>query len=80
MKIYGIEICEKDNTIGFRDKTIWTEWFESEESRNKSYQNLTTNKQDSLSDMLVEIDTSNSPYIDGHEVITKTYTKIEKYK
>jgi len=78
MKKYGIEIYEKDNNIGGKSRSTWTEWFDSEEERNKEYQVYTTQRASSPRDMLVEIKIASSPYIDGDKKLTRTYVKIEK--
>lgn len=78
MKKYGIEIYEKDNTIGGKSRSTWTEWFDSEEQRDNEYQFYTTKRTSSPSDMLIEMEIASSPYIDGDEATTRTYTKIEE--
>lgn len=78
MKKYGIEIYEKDNTIGFKSKSVWTEWYESEEERDSAYRIYTTKRRSSPKDMLIEMEIANSPYIDGDETITRRYTKVEE--
>ncbi|CNC18022.1 hypothetical protein B7R74_19400 [Yersinia pseudotuberculosis] len=78
MKKYGIHIDERDNTIGFRDHSTWEEWFDTEIERDEKYSIYTQNTALDLRDMMIEQDIANSPYIDGDEVITRTYSKIEK--
>lgn len=78
IKKYGIEIYEKDNAVGGESRSIWTEWFDNEEERDKEFQFHTTAKTSSPKDMLIEKEIASSPYVGGNEEVTRTYTKIEK--
>ena len=78
MKKFGINIYEKDNTIGFKDRSEWTVWYDSEEDRDEAYVSYTRVRRRSPKDELIEMEIANSPYIDGSETITRTYTKVEE--
>ncbi|MGM0175666.1 hypothetical protein [Enterococcus sp. DIV0800] len=78
-KNYGIEIYEKDNTIGSRDRTTWTEWYETESERDEAYRKYNNlRKSNDPSEIMIANEIANNPYIDGDEVVTRTYTKINK--
>ena len=77
MKKFGIETKETDHTIGNKGRYYNTDWFDTEEERDKKYDELTKPVSERSTDILINLEMSYSPYIDGDEETTFEYKKVE---